>query len=268
MTRLAKLRLILLAAPALLFLPGPVFAQGEEQAEQAEQEYGSRDIGGSWERYPAQFSGTGSDPNAPAAPQTVPDPPLKPELLGPWRQAQEEAQALTDAGLPPATNYTHCVPDGMPAMMMAMFPMEVLDTGDQVTIIQEAYNQVRRIHIGEEPPPPEDAEPRFSGHSGGRWEGDTLVVETTGVKDYVRFRNTPHSANMRITERISLLPDRNYMQNQVTVEDPEYLTEPWTWTFMYKRWPDYEIQEYVCEDNLWGVDSESGAATLTIDLDE
>ena len=230
-------------------------------------QYGPRDIGGTWERYPSQFAGLGSDVNAPPRPQPVPDPPLKPEYYAEWRKAQDEAAALTAAGRPPATHYTHCIGDGMPGMMMAMFPMEVLVTGDQVTVIQEAYNQVRRIYIGEEPPPPEDAEPRFAGHSGARWEGDTLVVETTGIKEYVRYRNVPHSASMRIIERISLLPDRDYMQNEITVIDPEYLTEPSTWTWMYKRWPGYKMQEYICENNLWGV-GEDGTATLQIELEE
>ncbi|NIQ52222.1 MAG: hypothetical protein GWN71_01675, partial [Gammaproteobacteria bacterium] len=108
------------------------------------------------------------------------------------RAERERIAELTEQGLPPANNYSACIPDGMPAMMQGMFPMEVLETPGQVTIIQEAYNQVRRVILGGELPPPEQAEPRFAGHSVGRWEGDTLVVETVGVKDYVEFRNVPH----------------------------------------------------------------------------
>jgi hypothetical protein len=262
-----KLGLILFLAPALLLVANPVVAQGEGAAAQSPTEHGAREIGGTWERHPAQFAGVGRDPNAPPVPQPVPAPPLKPEHYGPWRAAQDEAAALSRAGLPPATNYTHCIGEGMPGMMQAMFPMEVLDTGAQVTIIQEAYNQVRRIYVGEGPPPPEDAEPRFAGHSGARWEGDTLVIETTGIKEHVGFRNVPHSPNLRITERVSLLPDRDYMRNEITVTDPEYFTEPWSWTWMYKRWPGYKMQEYNCEKNQWSAD-EAGAATLTIDLGE
>jgi hypothetical protein len=224
-----------------------------------------RGINGSWERYPTRFSGLGSEPEAaPAPPEDIPEPPLKAQYLEPWRAQQAEIRELTAQGRPPANHYSACIGDGMPAMMQAMFPMEVLETPGQVTIIQEAYNQVRRIHLNDELMPAEQAEPRFAGHSVGRWEGDTLVVETVGVKDHVQFRNVPHSNRMRIVERIRLV-DEEFMQNQVTVIDPEYLTEPWSWTWMYRRWPDYKLQEYVCEDNRYYQDPETGQQRLRID---
>jgi hypothetical protein len=128
--------------------------------------------------------------------------------------------------------------------------MEILESPGRVTIIQEAYNQTRRVYLDAKPIPAEEAEPLFNGHSTGTWEGDTLVVRTVGIKETVRFRNTPHSAAMRITERMRLVNDE-ILENQVTVEDPEYLAKPWTWTWMYKRWPGYRIEEYVCEDNRY-----------------
>ena len=146
-------------------------------------------------------------------------------------------------------------------MMQATFPMEILETPGQVTIIQEAFTQVRRVYLDAPALKPEDAEPRFVGHSTGRWQGNTLVVDTVGVKESVLFRNAPHSPNMRITERMRLLNDE-ILENQVTVEDPEYLTKPWTWTWMYKRWPGYKIEEYVCEDNREFVDPVTGAQRM------
>jgi hypothetical protein len=224
-----------------------------------------RGINGSWERYPSRFSGLGSETDAPPAPpEAIPDPPLKPEYLAEWQAKRDEIRELTAQGLPPANNYSACIGDGMPAMMQGMFPMEVLETPGQVTIIQEAYNQVRRIYLGDELPAPEDAEPRFAGHSAGHWEGDTLVVETVGVKDYVLFRDVPHSNTMRIVERIRLVGD-DYMSNDVTVIDPDYLTEPWHWSWMYKRWPGYKIQEYICEDNKYYQDPETGHQRLRIE---
>ncbi|MGV3590552.1 MAG: hypothetical protein ACO1PZ_02610, partial [Gammaproteobacteria bacterium] len=153
--------------------------------------------------------------------------------------------------------------DGMPAMMQAMFPMEVLETPGQVTIIQEAYNQIRRIYLDEELLPIEEAEPLFWGHAVGKWEGDTLVVDTIGIKDYVRFMQVPHSEQMRIEERIRLISD-DMMENKVTVTDPVYLEEPWEWTWMYVRRPEYKLHEYVCENNREYRDPETGTARLRL----
>jgi hypothetical protein len=212
-----------------------------------------RGLNGSWENYPVRGDGFGSGVQPKVAvptPKPVPEPPLKQPFLDEWRAAQARNAELTRKGLPPVSTGMACMPEGMPGMMAGTFPMEILETPGQVTIIQEAYNQVRRVLLGAPALAPEDAEPRFAGHSRGRWEGNTLVVETVGVKESVRFRNTPHSANVRIRERLRLVNDE-ILENQITVEDPQYLAAPWTWTWMYKRWPGYEIQEYICDDNRY-----------------
>ena len=255
MTRASMLPRLLAGA---IFIAAPVFAQ---------QSHEIHGFNGSWERWPNRAAGLGSDASPPPEElrvEPIPEPPLKPEYLSDWRERQEEIRRLTEQGLPPANNYSACIGDGMPAMMQGMFPMEVLETPGQITIIQEAYNQVRRIYFDEELPPAEDAEPRFAGHSVGRWEGDTLVVETVGIKDYVEFRNVPHSPTMRIIERLRLVGDE-FMQNEVTIIDPEYLSEPWTWTWAYRRWPDYKIQEYVCENNRYYRDPDLGYQRLRVD---
>ena len=217
-----------------------------------------RGLNGSWEAYPTRGEGFGSGvppQTAVAPPAAIPEPPLKQPHLDEWRALQKRNAELTQKGLPPVSTGMACLGEGMPAMMQATFPMEILETPGQVTIIQEAYNQVRRIHLDAPAIAPEDAEPRFAGHSTGRWQGDTLVIETVGIKESTQFRNTPHSMTMRITERLRLINDE-MLENRVTVEDPEYLTKPWTWTWMYKRWPGYRIQEYVCEDNRYFEDPE------------
>jgi len=212
-----------------------------------------RGINGSWEAYPLRGEGFGSgvQPKTPvAAPAPIPEPPLRQPHLDQWRALQAQNAELTRKGLPPPSTGMACIPEGMPGMMQATFPMEILETPGQVTVIEEAFNQVRRIYLDAPALAPEDAEPRFAGHSTGRWEGDTLVVNTVGIKESVHFRNTPHSSQIRVTERLRLVNDE-ILENQVTIDDPEYLTKPWTWTWMYKRWPDYKIEEYVCEDNRY-----------------
>ena len=239
-----RLRLIIVAALATAAVSESVFTQAPPAV---------RGINGSWEAYPIRGEGFGSGipPKTPLpGPAPVPEPPLKPPHLAEWRALQAKNAELTKQGLPPLSTGMACIAEGMPAMMQATFPMEILETPGQITIIQEAFTQVRRVYLGAPAVAPEDAEPRFAGHSTGRWSGDTLVVDTVGVKESVRFRNVPHSNRMRITERIRLVNDE-ILQNQVTVDDPEYLAKPWTWTWMYKRWPGYKIEEYVCEDNRY-----------------
>jgi len=235
-----------------------VVAAGAIGFAQATRSAGRSTITGSWEAYPIRGEGFGSgvQPKTPVTPpKLIPEPPLRQPHLDQWRALQAHDAELTRKGLPPASSGMACAPQGMPGVMQATFPMEILETPGQVTIIQEAFNQVRRIFLDVPPVAPEDADPRFFGHSTGRWENGTLVVNTVGVKEVARVRNAPHSAAMRITERLRLL-NPEILENQITVEDPEYLTAPWKWTWMYKRWPGYRIEEYVCEDNRYFEDPE------------
>jgi hypothetical protein len=201
------------------------------------------DFSGNWERYPPPKEK--ADPRY--APTPIPDPPLKPEFKTKWDIDQKKLQQRIEEGQPAGDNYVHCIPDGMPAMMMGMFPMEIMQRPEQINITQEAFNQVRRIYMNQPLPKWDEIDPSFYGQSVGHWEGDTLVVETTGVKDYVTFRWTPHSESMKITERIHLLAPV-YLKDEVTVED-DHLAKPWTWAWTFRRMKDYKLQEYVCEDN-------------------
>jgi len=201
------------------------------------------DLSGNWERYP--LPGVKADPRY--APTPIPDPPLKPEFKAKWDVDQKKLQQRIEEGQPAGDNYVHCIPDGMPAMMMGMFPMEIMQRPEQINITQEAFNQVRRIYMNQKLPKWDEVDPSFYGQSVGHWEGNTLVVETTGVKDYVTFRWAPHSESMKITERIHLLsPD--YLKDEVTVED-DHFAKPWSWSWTFHRMKDYKLQEYVCEDN-------------------
>jgi hypothetical protein len=216
------------------------------------------DFSGTWERYP--LPGEPVDPRY--APTPIPDPPLKPEFKAAWQDKQKLLAARIEEGQPAGDNYVKCIPDGMPAMMMGMFPMEVMQRGEQINITQEAFNQTRRIYLNQPLPKWDEIDPTFFGRSVGRWEGDTLVVETTGVKDYVTFRWAPHSESMKITERISLVgPD--YLKDEITVED-DHLEKPWTWAWTFHRMDGYKLQEYVCEDNREYV-AEDGSQHLRIE---
>lgn len=209
------------------------------------------DISGAWEQI--------RDPAAPQAPQAQ----LKPDAL---KQRQALTQAIADAnarGEPLATATQRCMGDGMPGMMGGPFPVEILQSRGQVTIIQEGYTQVRRIFLGKPQKQPDEVEPGFFGRSVGRWEGGALLVDTVGIKEGAMYRNARYSAQLRVREKIYLAPDGN-LRDEITLDDPLVLEKPYTYTISYRRLPDYEVLEYVCEDNRYYTD-ESGAQRLRPD---
>jgi hypothetical protein len=207
---------------------------------------GVPDFNGAWARY-GGFSRTGVDPKLAAPPATKME--LKPEYAKPYAARRAKEEESDKSGEPIAGAGVDCLPYGMPEMMSAIYPLEILQTSTQVTIIAEAMSQVRRIYLDRKQGAIADYPPGYYGHSVGHFEGDTLVVDTVGVKDTVVGHNEmPHSDQMRITERIrKVSPD--VLHDEITVEDPVTLTKPWTFTFAYHRLPNYEMLEYVCENN-------------------
>ena len=141
------------------------------------------------------------------------------DLLAEW-EARNAARREADArGEPLASNVTHCIPDGVPSMMNGPFPFEIVQNATQINIAQEAYSQIRRIYLDKPQLTLDDIELGFYGRSVGKWQGDTLVVDTIGIKEYVRFRDVPHTRDMRITERFRLVtPD--ILWDEITIEDP------------------------------------------------
>lgn len=209
------------------------------------------DITGTWE--------SARDPSAPPAQQVQ----LKPEYLQQKQALTQAISAATARGEPLATTTQRCLGDGMPGMMGGPFPMEILQSKGQVTIIQEAYTQVRRIYLDKPQKPIDEVEPGFFGRSVGHWEGGVLMVDTVGIKEDVLYRSNPHSAEMRIKEKIYYAPS-GFLRDEVTIEDPVVLEKPYTYTVSYRRLPDYEMLEYVCEDNRYYVD-EKGQQKLHLD---
>ena len=215
-------------------------------------------LSGAWSPY---RGGRGADPKLappPAGPIV-----LKPQFAKAYEARRAAEAAATQRGEPLATSGSQCVPYGFPSMMaVAVYPVEFIQTPNQVTVISEAFSEVRRIYIGKPQPSIEDVPPGFYGRSVGRWEGDTLVVDTVGLKESVRYQGVPHSDKMRITERIRLItPD--VLHDQITIDDPEFLEKPITYTLAYRRMPDYEMVEFVCENNREYVD-EKGAVRMRV----
>lgn len=198
-------------------------------------------------------AGRGADP-------AVAPPPAGPVALKPAYAKEYLAQRAADAeankrGEPPPSAAIGCVPYGMPRMMaVASYPVEILEAPRQITIITEAFSEVRRVFMDQPQLPIDEVPPGYYGHSVGRWEADSLVVDTVGIKESVPgYQNTPHSDRMRITERLRLItPD--VLHDQITIDDPVVLEKPIVYTLAYRRMPDYKMVEFVCDNNREYVD--------------
>ncbi len=157
-------------------------------------------------------------------------------------------------------NRTKCLPTGMPTMMTTPFGIEFLQTKGRVTILSELNSIPRTIYLDEKTQP-DDVQPGWNGHSIGHWEGDTLVVDTIGLNG----RNPNISVKMHITERIHKEQNGNLV-DEMTLDDPNIYTQPYTVTIRYQRQTSQEateLQEYACEvdpNNLFAYEAEQKAA--------
>jgi hypothetical protein len=168
-----------------------------------------------------------------------------------------------DAHPPEDSESANCLPPGMPGIMSQPYPMEFLLTPGQVTIVIEAYTQVRHIYTDGRPLP-EDPDLRFHGTSVGRWEGDTLIVDTIGFSPLTLIeRGIPHGDKMRIRERFRL-SDPDTMTIETTITDPTVLTTPYISNRILKRHRNWTIAEYVCEENNRNSVDANGKAGLNL----
>ncbi|MEP7352266.1 MAG: hypothetical protein ABI824_03455 [Acidobacteriota bacterium] len=213
------------------------------------------DLSGVWS--PANLRG----PAAPPAPTPIL---LKPGYKEKFdaRKVQEREASARGEQLVGARGL--CDPYGMPGMMqVASYPVEIIQTPKQVTLIAEAFSEARRIYMGKPQLPLDDIDPGYYGRSVGHWDGDTLVVDTLGIKDSIQgYQGIPHSEKMHITERIRRTTPEA-LQDQITIEDPITLEKPVTYTLSYKLTPNYEMVEFVCENNREYVD-EKGVVRLKL----
>jgi|SRR5581483_1032635 len=226
-SRCSAAAVLLLSQVGLFAAPAHAAAVGRADAPTASTATPGANISGTWIRDPDH------------APPAATEPPLK----------EPYAKAYKAPHKPPtpsrATPGEKCKVEGMPTIMAAHDALEILQTPGQVTVLAEYMNQTRRIYLDEPLPSLDDVNPGYMGYSVGKWHGNTLAVQTLGVRDDVRYLEIPHSAKMHISENIHLAaPDR--LQDDVTIVDPDVLTRPYQLNFSYKRDPQHRIMEYPC----------------------
>lgn len=187
------------------------------------------------------------------------------------REAREKVAAYHKLVDPRAeTPSSFCLGMGMPGSTLASggYPMEIIQRPEQVTVLQEAHSEIRRIFIGQPPVPDSDLFPTRNGYSTGHWEGDTLVVETSHLQESVD-QGSAHSDEARIVERFRLGRDtkgRKILTDQLTLTDPRFYTQPVsvtkTWIAMKEggRMLDYECNEEAWDDHLEQLAKEAAKA--------
>lgn len=188
-----------------------------------------------------------------------------PEFTPAGKAAYEANRAALVASPKTADPTTQCLPMGFPRNMATRFPIQIVQTPGQVTMIFQAGIRVRRVFTDGRAPEA-DADPAYNGHSLGRWDGQTLVVETRGFKDtWLDHEGAPHGPDLRAVERIWLSENGRVLFDEITLVDEEMLAKPWTQRRVYERLGDVLISDYICvehgKDNPRWV-SEDGAATV------
>ncbi len=201
----------------------------------------------------------------PAAPAAGQPPRERPVFKGEYLARYEAwaAQVKNNNGVVPRET-SNCMPPGMPNMLAtAQYPIEFLFTPGRVTAHHEAWMQWRSIYTDGRDHPA-DLEPGIFGHSVGRWEGGTLVVDTIGIKTITELgAGMKHSSKLRITERIQQdTKDADTLRIEVTMEDPEALAQPYHVTHTFKRQRDWSLMEFICAENDRNPVNEAGLSTL------
>jgi hypothetical protein len=168
----------------------------------------------------------------------------------PWAAAFfDERAAAEKAGTPFFDTNASCLPSGVPRVLAVPYPIDIVQTPTLTVISIEVMHSFRIIHMDDKPPPA-DYKPSYLGYSRGHWEGDTLVVTTTGLNAYTQVdeEGRPKSSSMKVTERIrKVAPD--FLENTFTIDDPNTYSRPWTARSRYQWAPDYRLAEYICEEN-------------------
>lgn len=156
-------------------------------------------------------------------------------------------------GNPIADAPTQCFPHGVPRLVASPYPIQFVYSPGMITILHEVAHNIRYIHMDGKPPPA-DTPHTFLGYSTGRWEGDTLVVETTHLNDRTQIdeESLSHSDKLKVTERYTKFTNKyggTELRDLITIDDPEHFTKPWTAERLFPWRGDLHIAEYSCEEN-------------------
>jgi hypothetical protein len=171
-------------------------------------------------------------------PEDVPMRPQAAALLG--RRLQGGSEALSS---------THCLPAGIPFSMLVSEVAKIVQTPGLTLIMLEVDSAVRQIYTDGRTHPV-NRNPSWLGYSVGKWEGDTLVVDTVGFNDktWLDAMGHPHGEAMRVVERYRRR-DFGHLDLEITIDDPEMYTRPFAIKVTHLLQADTDILEYFCNEN-------------------
>jgi hypothetical protein len=166
------------------------------------------------------------------------DSPLRPEFADLLRQRSTEVYPLT-----------RCLPVGVPGDDLLPGPFKIIQTPGLVLVRNEYENTFRQIYMDGRKAPA-DPEPLWLGYSVGKWESDTLVVDTMGFNDrgWLDGMGHPHSEAMHVEERFHRR-DFGHLDVEITINDPKVYTKPFSVKFAELLQPDSDVIEYFCNEN-------------------
>jgi hypothetical protein len=162
-----------------------------------------------------------------------------------WAEASfKRIQANNGKGRP----QERCLPHGVPDYDALPMPIKIIQTPGEIVLLYEAYTHFRQVFMDGRPLPKEP-QPTWMGYSVGKWEGDTLVVDSSGFNDqtWLDDGGHPHSEALHVTERFHRR-DYGHIDLQLTVDDPKAYTKPWGASLVLNFQPDDELLESICEN--------------------
>ena len=204
---------------------------------------------GSWDQANGGVGvgGSGRDPSAPVALSSNDRPAGREGAPYQAWAAQKVLEAFNRRGIDDPTS--QCLPAGLPrTVMLGLFPQQIVQTPTQIVMLYEYMNVFRVIPLNAKHP--DDIIPSYMGDSVGRWESDTLVVDVIGFNDktWLAGTGTFHTDALHITERFTRV-DKDQINYEVTMDDPNVLTKPWTLRSTLMLREGTRLEEYVCAEN-------------------
>ena len=173
--------------------------------------------------------------------------------LQPWAEALYKKRLdAQKAGQPIDDGTASCLPPGVPRIMVYPYPMEIVQTPTHIIMIIEAGGVDRYIWTdGRGHPDAGELYPTYNGHSIGRWEGDTLVIDTVGLNDAgsLDVSGLPKTSALHVIEHIRRIPGSRNLEDLITLDDPKTYTKVWTGRSLFDWRPNITLTEYVCENN-------------------